>query len=416
MRSIGDPQADETDETWIINPRRRYIVNANQLKPVEDLVDTISDLKSGALYNPLHAGMNLANANILVERYRDRGIGDLLFMTGPLAFLNFNSGGSAKIHFYTLATRAAALFENPFIADGTPQFGPVEYDSLRNYDYHWFVDSATEYDEESDQLNVYDALYRQIGVDPVKVDPRFKRPFIQLSADDRKNLDSFFFFAYLEKKIDLRKTGYYVVAPLTYGSLRSASYKTWLAVIHELSQRRPVVVVGSHPSRVPQTDMTVNEFIQSLQVNFKNAPVLNMIGRTPLRVMMGITSQARAVVCLDSAPLYIAQAFNIPAISVWGPHHPGVRIGYDDMLMKLAIWNKDRCSYSPCFAYDGFPITKCPMGASQTVCEPLRSFSPDQVIEKLDIVESTRPQVLEPYTPAAPLPSSPEHASEPAAT
>lgn len=394
---------DEIDETWNMNPNIRYVLNANTLTPIKEMVESVTDLKGGAsMYNPLNLGRNLANARIRVERYRDRGIGDMLFMTGPLRMVQTMSGNTAKIDFYTLASRGGILFENPDLANKSALFGPSVYDSFCNYDYHWLVESVTEFDEEKDQLNVYDALFRQLGIDPNEVDPVYKRPYLFLNDEDLRNLDSFFFFAGLERKLDLRKTGYYVVAPNTYGSLRSAPYTMWLNTIQEMAKRRPVVVTGIAASRIPDTDISFNEFQSRLNQHIQQskAPIINMVGRTPSRVLAALISKAKAVVTLDSGPLYIAEAFRVPAVSLWGPHHPSVRIGYDTAYMDTAIWKGAACPAAPCFAYDGFPTHKCPMGASTTSCEVLRDITTSDILGMIEKIEMSQPtRVVVPKSP-----------------
>lgn len=379
----------DSDETWMINAPRRYILNASQLEHVKEYVETISDLKSSAYYTPLLGKVNLAGSRILVERYRDRGIGDMLFLTGPLSYLQHLSGNTAKIYLYSLADRGHAIYNHPALHYGVPQYGPVLYDDLPLYHYHWLIDTVTEYDEEPEQLNVYDALYKTLGLDYETIDPRWKRPSVYLDASDHKNMDSFYYFVFRERNgIDLRKTGYYVAAPLSHGSLRSMNYSTWLHIIRELAERRPVVVVGQFTNRMPTTDMTADQFNQ--QVSQLHPSVINVMGTTPLRVVMAIISKAIATVCLDSAPLYISQACRVPAISLWGPHHPGVRIGHDKEYMDLAIWAPEACRHAPCFAYSGFPVSRCPSGDQQTVCEVLRAVDARQVIDKMNIIEGSR--------------------------
>jgi len=376
------------DETWTFNPKHRYVLNANQLGNLGEFVDTISDLATSPNFNPLQAGRaNLAGANILVERYRERGIGDLLFLTGPLNYLRFLSGSEVKVDMYALADRGAILANHPALYYKATLAGPLSYDDLPAYDYHWFVDTVTEYDEEPDQLNVYDALYRSLGLSPQDVPIEYKRPSLILDQNDEKNLDQFFYFTFLEKKLDLRKTGYYVVAPFARGSLRSGLYSTWLNVIEQLAKRRPVVVIGTLDGRIPETDMSggvFNEQVNSLGTNVVNAlrsPAM------PIRMLASIISKATAVGCMDSGPLYVAQALNVPAISLWGPHDPRVRIGYDKRYMDLAIWNTDSCRRTPCYAYDRFPAAKCPLGDQQRVCEVLRTVEPGMILEKFEAVE-----------------------------
>lgn len=387
VRSIGEN--GQPDETWSIRPPERYVLNAEQLvSDVRQYVSSLSDLNNAAFYHPLRGSVNLAGANLLVERFRERGLGDLMFMTGPLNFLRYLSGGSLNVFFYALSDRGPLLQEHPSLFFKTPCYGPVTYDSFPRFNYHWMVDSVTEYDEEPEQLNVYDALFRQIGVDPESVDPVYKRPSLALNQQDQEHLDSLLYFVYSDRKIDLRKTGYYVVAPLSHSSLRSSSYTFWLKVIQELATRRPVLVIGHVVEQMPVTDMSVGEFAAQLQRLGKG--VISLIGGTPIRLMMAAISKSVTVVGLDSAPIYIAQSFRVPAISIWGTHDPAVRLGYDKDYMDLAIFEKRACRHAPCFAYKVFPENKCPRKANQQICEVLASTDPSAVIEKLNAVEGAR--------------------------
>jgi len=379
----------DDNENWLLNPPRRYIVTGDHIKHLQPYVENISDLKTSRKYVPLLAGVNLAGKRVLIERCRDRGIGDMLFMTGPMNYLQHVTGHGVKIDMYGLTDRSQILHQHPALAYGTVLAGPVHYDDLSLYDYHWFVDSVTEFDEEKDQLNVYDALYRQIGLDPVKVDPRFKRPSINLTEVDAKKLDGLFYFIFNDKKCDLRHEPYYVVAPLSHSNLRTANYSMWLNVISVLAEQRPTLIVGHYnEGRMPTTDMAFGTFVSELsKLSEANNKIINLMGSTPIRLVMSLIGNSRALIGLDSAPLYIAQAQRVPAVSLWGTHNPTSRIGYDRAYMDFAIWNPEACPASPCYAYAGFPANKCPSGESQRVCEVLLSVNPDQIFEKVQAIE-----------------------------
>jgi hypothetical protein len=385
-KPVGWNRSDS--ETWTFNPGVRYVLNANQLEKLGPYIESISDLQGTRYHNPLRVTSPLANSTILVERYRDRGIGDLLFLTGPLNYIKFISGGSAKIHLYGLADRASVLDNHPAIEFGTPLYGPVIYDTLQSYSFQWFIDSVTEYNEERDQLNVYDALYKQLGIDPATVDHRFKKPSMQLSQDDVRDLDQLYYFIYLNKKLDLRRTPYYVVAPLTNGNIRMADYGFWLRTIREMAKARPVIVTGYVSERMPATDMPFGSFSRAIDEMGSQAPVINLMGATPLRVVSALIANAVCLATLDTGPLYIAQSFRVPAVSLWGPIDPAKRIGYDREYMELAVWEKAACTHSPCFAYARFPVSKCPMESRTVVCEVLRSAQPEMVLEKIAYVEN----------------------------
>lgn len=373
------------DETWLFNPNRRYIVNANRIEPIKQFIGTYSELDGASLYNRLTSGASLKGAKLLVERNRERGIGDLLFLTGPLAYLKHLAGADLEVDLMAFADRGVTLTHSPLISCGCVRCGTLEYDHLRMYNYHWMVNTVTEQNSEGDQDNVYDALYRQLGFDVKTIDPQWKRPSVRLVQDDYKNLDRFYFHIWNTRQLDLRRVGYVVVAPFANATLRCLSYTKWLEIITAISERIPVVVVGNSSLRVPDTDMSAGEFNQ--RVGQLGSAVINAIDSTTIRVLMALIQRSACLVCLDSAPLYMAQAVRTPAISIWGTHAPGCRIGYDKGYMDLAIWKMESCNNSPCFAYGGFPVDKCPNGVRQQSCEVLSSVSANDVLCKLNSVE-----------------------------
>jgi ADP-heptose:LPS heptosyltransferase len=379
------------EEVWQFVPPYRYLFMSDYLSVAKDYIDKVSPLSTCAYYRPLTAGVNLVNRSIYVERHRDRGIGDILFMTGVLDYLKFMTAGALDIYFYSLSDRGTVLFNHPALKGKTPYYGPVIVDSLNSFDYHWIVPCLTEVSEERDQFNVYDALYTSIGLDPRQVDPKFKRPSAELDYQDHANLDSLFHFTYSDRGVDLRKTPYYVIAPFCYSALRTMPYSLWVRLLKELSDQRPVIVLGTLKARMPVSDMTAQDFVNvAMGMKTKN-PVICLVGDIPLRLTMSIIFRARCLITLDSGLLYVAEAFRTPAISIWGPVHPGVRLGYDKEYMDLAVWNFKACSYAPCYAYSGFPTAKCPRHELQRVCEVLNTTDLSDILAKLDMVEKSRP-------------------------
>ena len=382
------PRCDQ--ESWSLTPPNRYVINAEYAdKFLPQQIEEVSDLKGGALYRPFAGVLNLSDAKILVARHRSRGIGDLLFMTGPLSYLHHMSGGSVKFYVKSLVDRGSILANHPAIHLKTTLFGPTVYDTLPLYRYHWFSESVTEFNEDHDQPNVYDVLFRQLGLDASTIDPQYKRPSVGFSDSDYRGLHAFYQAVWSERQLDLRSTPYYVVAPFSHGSLRTASYRFWLNLIQELAQKHPVIVIGTIRQALPDTDISAGEFVQALKVYAQqSAKIINLINDMPLRSVLTIISKAKCVFCLDSAPLYMAQACRVPAISLWGTHSPHVRLGYDKDYMDLAIHKTQHCPNSPCFAYAGLPKDKCPNGAAQQFCSVLANVPIDDVLAKLSSVES----------------------------
>lgn len=378
-----------TDETWYLNPVRRYVLNARHIAKIEGYVNTLSELPGSPYYKPLMAGHRINGCRIFVERFRDRGVGDLLFLTGPLAFMHHVTGGDVRVNVYAFSDRGAVLQNSQYLEHGTVFVGPTHYDDFQHYDYQWLVNSVTESNMECDQLNVYDALYTQIGVKPEQVDPKFKRPYVTINAQEETDLYAFFHSTWSERKFDLRRTGYYVLAPLTHSPMRTAPYQMWLDLAKELTQRRPVFFIGRTDMALPDLDMSAGQFIlKSQECGIQVISLLEK--RLNLRSVMALISKATAFVGLDSGPLYMAQGCRVPAVSLWGPHDPGVRIGYDSDYMDLAVWNEQFCRNSPCFAYGNFPASKCPDGAAQVLCQPLRGTTVEDVVQKIAAIESKR--------------------------
>ena len=372
----------------MLHPQRRYILSADQLGKLSKHIDTISELKGSRNYRPLIAGATLGGTRVLAYRHVDRGIGDHLFMTGPLNYLRHVAGNKVEITMYGLTDRHQILAYHPALMHETVLAGPLQYDDLQYYHWHWFVDTATEYDEESDQLNVYDALYREIGIDPTTVDVTFKRPTIRLVEKDFKDLDQLFYFIYTNRKIDLRTMPYYIVAPTAYASLRSAPYATWISAIAELAKVRTVLVIGRPgKGRIPDTDMTFGQFVNEIN---KMQNVINLMSDIPLRTVAAMIARSICVATLDTGILYIAEALGIPAVSIWGTHAPQTRLMYDKRYLDLSIWHREACPAAPCYAYAGFPFKRCVRADMQRICEPLNTVTAAEIIAKVTEAEKAR--------------------------
>lgn len=375
----------DSDETWVLNPRIRYVLQRKHLKYIDGYIATCSDLMEGQKYKPFNASVSLEGKKLLVERARDSGLGDLIFLSGPLMYLNHITSGKLEVDLYGLNEKSQVLDNHPALTFGTPLRGPLLYDALQYYDFHWLLKSVTEYNEEPDQPNVYDALFMSMGLDPKMIDPRWKRPYITLTQQDQKNFDTFLFFLWNKTKVDFRRAGYYVVAPHCFSNLRAAPYKMWLECIHRMAPHRPVLMIGSD-GPAPSTDMAYGDFLNQAQ---EIKGVFSLQGETPLRNMMSLIKNATALLTLDTAPLYIAQAFRTPTVSIWGPHDPKVRLRYDPEFLKNAVWKKSECLAAPCYQYRGFG-DKCPEGPQQRVCDVLKSVSATDVIDTLQAIENTR--------------------------
>lgn len=368
-------------EQWYMYPPLRYIVPSDQQEALEGKLAAWSELKSSKNYRELNVSSLKPGSKVLVVRHPSRGIGDLLFITGPLRYLYERY--RVEVYWHAPKDRDSLIHHLPYVKNELPFNGPLSYDSLPLYDAHWFIDAVTELDEEPDQENVYDALFRQIGVDPETVLARYKKPQIVLTDADDKHYTESMEKVHSHLGFSPVLGEYIVVAPLSKSVTRNAPYPTWLTIIQKLVESgKKVILLGDVNDVMPNSGMTFGEFAKNLG-NFQKESVLNLIGMTELRLAATILKNAACLVTLDTGLLYVAEALGTPAVSVWGTHDPRVRIGYNDDLMKLALWHKEACQFAPCFAYRGFPEAKCGLASDNTgdVCKVLGAVKPEAVID-----------------------------------
>ncbi len=103
------------------------------------------------------------------------------------------------------------------------------------------------------------------------------------------------------------------------------------------------------------------------------APMLNLVGQTPLAEALGIIARARLAVGPDTGLMHIAAAVGTPVVSLWGATSP-VRAGpygFED----LVIQGKAPCV--PCYR------RQCPIGR---IC--MRSIDKEEIAEKIRLALS----------------------------
>jgi hypothetical protein len=366
-------------ENHLYNPRVRYVVNGDAIRGFQDALESRSLLSGSTKLNNIDA-RDLNGKHILVERHHNRGIGDFLFMTGPIKWLRSRG---AQIHVYTSNDKLDLFANNTDLYGEMAYAGPIVYDSLDQWNYHWFIESVTEFSGLADQTNVYDNLFKKIGVDPKEVPAIYKRPYLYLDPSSTNHLTGFLNYLAIQSGEAIGR--YVIVAPFSNSSLRSAPYGLWLELVSELSKDYHVFVVGSAAGGyVPTTDMTFKEFYTSInRLAQENKRIVDLVCDMELSMLKNVVSRANFVVTLDTGILYVAQALNIPAISLWGTHNPELRIA-DKRYLDLAIHKREACPYSPCLAFEGFPRDKCPTGINATYCAPLGSVSVNDILEKVE--------------------------------
>jgi heptosyltransferase-2 len=96
---------------------------------------------------------------------------------------------------------------------------------------------------------------------------------------------------------------------------------------------------------------------------------LVLSGRTTLRELLGVLSQADLFITNDSGPMHMANALAVPVIGLFGPTDPSVTGPLQPP--SRVIWKGAACW--PCY------YRKCPFGH-----ECLTSITPDEVLEATD--------------------------------
>jgi len=147
-----------------------------------------------------------------------------------------------------------------------------------------------------------------------------------------------------------------VISPFSNFPLKEWSLENWLELIKRINL--PVVVVGKERGEI-----------------FKDSPVINLVGKTNLRELMSVISISKAVISCDSSPVHMANAFGVPAISIYTATSPDYGFyplkGY---YLKPYLWCSP-CSPNP---------KRCKTGTQ--AC--LGKVRVEEVLEKLELVLS----------------------------
>ncbi len=100
-------------------------------------------------------------------------------------------------------------------------------------------------------------------------------------------------------------------------------------------------------------------------------PVLDLSGKTSLSVLAGILAHAKAFIGVDSAPMHMAYALDIPTLSLFGPSDP-VQWGPSGPKHRIVAkrWACQPCQRDGCF---GSKVSQC-----------LTEMTPEEVIAVMD--------------------------------
>jgi len=133
------------------------------------------------------------------------------------------------------------------------------------------------------------------------------------------------------KKFNLEEKEYVVFSPFSNFRLKEWSIENWAKLINKMSV--PVVITGT------REDEQKSKFLESLV----KKRFINLTGKTSLRELMALLRGAKIVVANDSSPVHIANAFGVPAITIYTATSPVY--GFYPLIGKY-VKNPTPCS--PC--------------------------------------------------------------------
>jgi len=305
--------------------------------------------------------------------YRNRGHGDQLIASALPRFFREVLGADArqlsdKVH-------ESLWMANPYIL-GAPLSFPIHIDSVWRakgrpfFDQAFFIESATEWDQDSEQPNVYDRLFAFCGIDPERVPAKYKRPVFIVSGDDQEACANWF------GKVTGKDWQPYIIVQLRAANKSTA---TVLQAVNDLAAKKGLLAFITDTRPWPD---------ELAEISSRLPHLINVIQKIPsIRLFGALIAGARLVVGPDSSALHFAAANETPALGIWGPFSPECRAKY--YPRQAHIWHQEACLNAPCFNFmPELPTHKCPQGAKQQACECFEGVTYDEVFgAMLDVMQ-----------------------------
>ncbi len=155
-------------------------------------------------------------------------------------------------------------------------------------------------------------------------------------------------------KFSLKYKGFVVINPFSNFPLKEWALENWAGFIRKVDRR--VVVIGLPKDRIKV------ERLKTL------ADFIDLVGKTSLRELMALIKASEVVVSNDSAPVHIANALGVPALTVYTS--TSSKYGFYPLIGGF-LDNPSPCS--PCSPNP----KKCLTGTKECLYKP----SPDLVLE-----------------------------------
>jgi ADP-heptose:LPS heptosyltransferase len=108
-----------------------------------------------------------------------------------------------------------------------------------------------------------------------------------------------------------------LINPTAAWSRKFWGVKQWAETIAQLADRYslPVVIAGGGSEREVAHCQAI--------ADGSGTAVINLAGKTSMQQYLHLLSKARLVLCIDGAASHLAQAFDVPTVTVFGPTHEG---------------------------------------------------------------------------------------------
>jgi hypothetical protein len=392
--------------TMIFEASRDYVLSTSQLERIGQDENVRARLyKTSRLEHrlqPFHALYRKPGGQRLLFYNGSGGYGDTI-VSWPVA--KWLSDQGYEVHVLVDPGNQACWYNFPWIK--TIQVMPIAYESFKLFDHHFMMEYVNNTDEHQDQLHPVDVMFNHMGVDYRTIPPEQKvvEPvYTWVEQQNVKNICP-----------DKPTIGIYQLAAANpvrclqpndsaFLLMRLAEATPeihWLAIYDEFIPKGYTEALrcrdcsldvkasgtGATGTQSPAPGAEKKPDCPTCRGTGFLLPNIQPYCSGNLRDLWALTKhRACVVVAPDSMMIHVAGCQAVPCVGLWGPVAPQNRAIY--YRNHHAIFHREACPFSPCFAYTGvFPKYCPPRGNARTVCEVMAAVSPAEVI---DAVKKTR--------------------------
>ncbi len=369
-----------------INPGERVLLD--DVISMQLLANSAGSLESVTDFMPFYLDHTRRPKSLTGKRvlfYRNRGLGDQLIATCLSHY--FNEVVGAKCFQLCDQVHEPIWYCNPNTQE-LPTRIPIGIDSLVRFNgkpfYDWFfpIESASEWDCEPEQSNIYDRLFSMVGVDPAYVQKKYKVPVWSMQKFDLTALDTWMQKVEEDWRVNLRK-GYVVYQLRAENKGRTVPLHVNDLILGRLNELGLPALCIDTAALTPEVEEMVRKYPNVHNAAQKVSSKDQYGNDVPnVRLYASLVAGAALVVGPDSSAIHLAAASSTPCLSIWGPFSPQSRVKY--YPNHLAIWHPGMCDNAPCYNYmEALPAHKCPNGKEQKWCECYEGVTAAEVDDKV---------------------------------